>query len=510
MKRKKLRKVIIILNIITIFIWMELYANDLNITNLSLVDQNISDHFMYIQVDVTWDNSWRTDEGPSNWDAAWIFAKWKLSSESDWKHCTFSTIDAEHVSPPGAEIDASFTKDNTGKGIIIYRSDVGYGTNNWGDVKLRWNYGLDGIADDATLDVKVSGIEMVYVPEGVLNLNTVASGNMDNEFLIDATYQYPTTQISSENPIPEGNIRWIGDGYSALFGGTGNFNGISYGSDSLCADYPKGYSPFYCMKYAVSQVEYVDFLNSLTEEQAGNRYFYGGSYQNMRYTIFGDWPEYYADRPDRACNWLSLEDGYAYADWTGLRPMTELEYEKACRGDQPLVTDEFAWGNTTIVPATTINNGVTGPEDGTEIITNTGANCCYGDQHFNGGDRSFGPLRGGIFATASSDRESSGGSYYGIMDLSGNLRERCVSVADKDQNGDITNSGQYIGSHGNGILTSEGFADESNWPLYGTGYRGGSWSYTEECLRVSARWRAGCTSIDLRWHLCGFRAVRTQ
>jgi hypothetical protein len=36
----------------------------------------------------------------------------------------------------------------------------------------------------------------------------------------------------------------------------------------------------------------------------------------------------------------------AFADWSGLRPMSELEYEKACRGyNTPAVPNEYAWGN---------------------------------------------------------------------------------------------------------------------------------------------------------------------
>ena len=45
---------------------------------------------------------------------------------------------------------------------------------------------------------------------------------------------------------------------------------------------------------------------------------------------------------------LSWPDLCAYADWAALRPMTELEYEKACRGPNNPVLGEYAWGNTSI------------------------------------------------------------------------------------------------------------------------------------------------------------------
>ncbi|MFN3345365.1 MAG: hypothetical protein ACK412_06920 [Chloroherpetonaceae bacterium] len=62
-----------------------------------------------------------------------------------------------------------------------------------------------------------------------------------------------------------------------------------------------------------------------------------------------------------------------YLAWSGLRPMTELEFEKACRGVEKGVPGEFAWGNASAVAATSIN----GNEDGTETITNAQANVNY-------------------------------------------------------------------------------------------------------------------------------------
>ena len=69
-------------------------------------------------------------------------------------------------------------------------------------------------------------------------------------------------------------------------------------------------------------------------------------------------------------------DGAAYADWSGLRPMTELEFEKACRGNQTPVANEFAWGTASITAATGISNdGAADEVDGT-----AGANCEFGLQ----------------------------------------------------------------------------------------------------------------------------------
>ena len=100
------------------------------------------------------------------------------------------------------------------------------------------------------------------------------------------------------------------------------------------------------MKYEISQEQYADFLNKLLSIQAANRYPSATTY---RYTVTGSYPNIAANVPNRACNFLNWADALAYADWAGLRPMTELEYEKACRGTNMYpVFDEYPWGNTSL------------------------------------------------------------------------------------------------------------------------------------------------------------------
>lgn len=194
-------------------------------------------------------------------------------------------------------------------------------------------------------------------------------------------------------------------------------------------------------------------------------------------------------------------DGAAYADWAGLRPMTELEFEKACRGTGAQPTDyEYAWGNKTITAAATIS----GTENGTETITTSGANCCYNDQTFTGGDGGTGPLCCGIFATGSSTRQQSGASYYGIMEMSGNLWERPVTL------GNATGRA-FTGTNGNGVIDASGDADVSNWPnttAVGAGFRGGDWGNAESIVRVSDRYYAA-HAYSGRDSAYGFRCVRS-
>jgi formylglycine-generating enzyme required for sulfatase activity len=472
------------------------YANHIQVGIPTLAGQNTTADYVDVQFDLSWENSWRRDiagageSAPYNYDAAWLFVKFKVTS-GDWKHATLNTTAGNHTAPTGSTI----TPSSDGKGVFIYRSSNGTGSNDWNNVKLRWEYGIDSVLDGDNVTVKVFGVEMVYVSQDTLNLNTAVSGNIYNEFTSAGI-----TQITNENALADSAIQWSYDNQS---GGRGS-------SDALGASYPKGYAAFYCMKYEVSQEQYAVFLNTLTSIQTGNRY--PDQNGTLRHTISGSHPNFSASRPDRACNYLSWMDGCAYMDWTGLRPMTELEFEKACRGNQAVVTDEFAWGNTTITAATTINNGVEGDEDGTEIITNSGANCCYNNQTFSGGNAGQGPLRCGIFTTSSTTtRQQTGASYYGIMELSGNLYERCVTVADQDRYGNTTDAGTFDGSHGDGALSTSGDADVSNWPgtdAKGAGQRGGSWSLSPIIGRVSDRYYAADTNT-IRGNNYGFRGVRS-
>jgi len=262
-------------------------------------------------------------------------------------------------------------------------------------------------------------------------------------------------------------------------------------TQSLPAAFPKGYNAFYCMKYEISQQGYVDFLNTLTQTQANTRKYTGGT---NRYAITGSTVGSYATtNPYLACNHLSWADVAAYLDWSGLRPMTELELEKACRGTVTAVANEYAWGSTSI----TQNTGITNSGLTNETSTNSG-NCTYGNHA-----SVQGPMRVGAFATSSSTSLTAGATYYGIMEMSGNLWERSVTV------GNPTGR-TFTGVHGNGALDATGNADATTWPVTnasGAGFRGGDWNNNATYLRVSDRYYAALASVT-RDNRFGGRGVR--
>lgn len=459
----------------------ETAANNITVTNVRLTDQVNGSH-TFVNFDLNWENSWRNS---TNWDAAWVFVKYRVGS-GDWFHATLSTNAAQHTVPSGSTISPS----SDGKGAFIYRSSEGTGNIDFTDILLRWNYASDLVANNAQVTVKVFAVEMVYIPEGSFS---VGDGVSYNRFHI-AGDSLTSFVITSENAITLNDTISVNPNPASLWA-TGAFK---MGSGTIPAAFPKGYQAFYVMKYEITQGQYTEFLNTITSLQSGNRFTVT---TQDRFTISGTHPWVRTTRPHRACNYISYMDGAAYAAWAGLRPMTELEFEKICRGPETPVAGEYAWGNTSL----DFLGNVSGTEDGTETITddmNANANATA----FSNGDGGYGPLRVGIFAATNNTRQGSGGSYYGVMELSGNVWESVISA-------DSLGRG-FTGTHGNGVLSNGGSATNSDWPGFnvtsvqfadGSGGRGGG--FNSDLLQVSGRTfastGAGRTSAN------GFRCVRT-
>ncbi|MFH1094215.1 MAG: SUMF1/EgtB/PvdO family nonheme iron enzyme [Candidatus Omnitrophota bacterium] len=493
------------------------FANNTAVENVSLVDKDTGAHTYDIKLDISWDNSWFIAGAPSaaaNWDAAWVFAKYSVysgGSWSNWAHCTL--LNTGYTAPSGSQISFGATS-SVYKGAFIYRSSAGSGSVDWNSAEIRWNYGADGVSDSATVKIKVFAIEMVYIPTGNFYVGdgTNRTGGSNSHFFdaADAADPRDPVLITSIQPYisnvsdgtgTAGDIAWVNESTYA-----GN---LPVSRTQFNANYPTGYNAYYIMKYEISQKQYADFLNTLTSTQASTRY--PNQNGNYRHTISGTYPNYSASRPDRACNYLSWMDGCAYADWASLRPFTELEFEKACRGGQTVVNNEYAWGSTSITAAVAIS----GSENGTETITTTNANCCYNSQTFTGGDAGQGPLRCGIFATGSSTRQTSGAGYYGVMELSGNLWERPVSVMDSQAGQTLST---FTGEHGNGSLSTNGNANTANWPglsggevtgAGGGGFRGGYWFNDVSSARTSGRGNAASAGAG-RGNGYGGRCARTS
>lgn len=452
-------------------------ANNVTITGTSVAGSNIT-------FNISWDNSWNANIAPANWDAVWVFIKYQDCNTRLWAHAGLSTIAGDHSTSSPLQVDPV----TDGKGVFIRRSAFGGGNIATTSVTLKMTIAA------GTYNYKVFGIEMVNAPQGAFDLGDATSASTYNSISVTAASQ-------------SGGLS------AATIGGT---------SSSLPATFPMGYNSFYCMKYEISQEQYVDFLNSLTYDQqksrvttdpisaTGSHAFYTSATTFYRNGIIISTPGNNAaipavfacdatvgvennidDGQNIACNIISWADLTAYLDWAALRPMTELEFEKICRGTLPRVAGEYVWGTTTINQfiSTSAGTNFLKPNEAFDAVVN-GA-CMYGLYSITSGTP-YGPMRVGVFASGSSGRGSSGSSYYGAMEMGGNVWERVVTTANPTGTA-------FNGTLGDGTLSVIGEANQATWPApataIGSGYRGGDYTNVASYVRISDRASVGTVSI---------------
>jgi formylglycine-generating enzyme required for sulfatase activity len=133
---------------------------------------------------------------------------------------------------------------------------------------------------------------------------------------------------------------------------------------------------------------------------------------------------------------------------------------------------------------------------------------CVGCRGFIGGDGGRGPLRMGIFgAQSNGDRIKAGATYYGAMDMGGNLQEPVVTIGHPSGR-------QFKGTHGDGVLSKQGNATNPDWQpengQYAFGGRGGAWQFHENHARTADRFKGLRTNPNRRASHIGFRGVRTK
>jgi len=346
-------------------------------------------------------------------------------------------------------------------------------------------------------------VEMVYIPEGAFYAGDGSSTTNSRFRDTSATTSGPWS-ISSENAITTST--------------TSPYYFPSVITVPLA--FPKGYGAFYMAKGELSQAMYMAFFNTLTSTQKDRRDITGDvtspvNYwgkntdaithrNNLSWSGSGEMTLNGGTHGAVAMNYLAWGDLTAVLDWAGLRPMSELEFEKAGRGSRGVsspiaaVAGEYAWGSTSITQATSISNSGLGSERG-----QSGSNCVYG--FWAGGVQ--GPLRIGSFATGvtTNMRVNSGGGFYGVMELSGNVVERAVTVGNSTGR---TFEGRY---HGNGVLDSNGEADVTTWPGMsgeGAGFRGGGFLRSTPDARLSDRGLAEFP-LTFRGEDYGGRGVRS-
>jgi formylglycine-generating enzyme required for sulfatase activity len=496
-----------------------------------------------LRFDLAWGNTWRAkwiepaasnvtgrDQPVESWSAAWVFAKYRLPGQEKegYYPATLAPDRAQHKVPGGATLDVGLTG-GRGTGVFIYRAVPGHGPLDLRDISLCWLHGADGVTNPAAADIKVFAIEMVYVPKGSFQLGS--GGTEDGSFtdgswtdgaaipfLVDANWSGPLAAGS--------NARRIGAAPGRLWG-VSDYGRNSIGPEGAVLNrFPTGYEAFYCMRYEVTREQFTAFLNTISAAtfqatSAGDKTHAGSIFTAVgRYGLQGLWPHFTAAKPYQACNLLSWWDAAQYAAWAGLRPMTELEYEKACRGPRKPAANEFAWGTTGIVREEyAMEHEGKDDERVTGGVSDVVGNANYDltmPAYFGWPGRSGvgaipgSPVRAGIFATPTGGRAAAGASCWGILELSGNVREQVVTIGNAQGR-------MFEGTHGNGTLDIP-----ADWPrisgsdsAVGTGLRGGFYGDLTEPLRTSDRSRAvfshreATFSHEQRSEANGWRGVRT-
>jgi hypothetical protein len=473
-------------------------------------------------------------------------------------------------------------------GVFLRRSVLGEGHVNIKDVILPWRFVKQGFTSDDDLVVKVFAIEMVYVPTGnfylgagqgstaSINLNAFSANNTNIGFPFQVTSAGAITVSSTA-----GNL-WA----------TG-----SIAAGTVPTTFPNGYNAFYIMKYEVTQGAYADFLNSLTEAQANSNinngpiqsmavnsltmYPYGNAGQTNVGNVFnrraatvlkvkfpnhvfgvdgnqngvidevgaatktdaknaGPATVWQNDGHNVAQTWARHSFTCSYADWACLRPMTELEYEKACRGNQEAKANEFAWGQSTIairpIMRSARNNSYTW--EAHNLYTAVGAatpdgqgwsmngaderpaamnyyNAAWGVSSVSGMESDNGvwwksgncgnttrawyvrhwrygePVRVGMLAGANTNRQGSGASYWGVMNLSDNAREPVINASTA-----AVRAG-FKGTHGDGQLQANGMSNvgSNDWAIFTNAtmnaYASGQIFYNRGIL---------LSDIDVQWY----------
>lgn len=419
-----------------------------------------------ITFNISWENSWKLTSGPSNYDGVWVFIKRQACSNTNiWGTALISTTSADHQSavasgPNLLSVDAV----SDGMGVFIRRTFNGMGNIGVHTITLKLNSSMTtspAITPSAADNFKVFGIEMVYVPQGQFyagdgrptnSHNFSAGNNASTPLLITAALQA-----------------------SGLGAATNYTSSPQYGCPNyLPATFPIGYNGFWCMKYETTVVSYVDFLNCLSyDQQAGRLSKWGARYPNSVNTNFTNGQSWRTDihtsvagtyntipatftynttyETYSVLGYMSWLDLTSYLDWTGLRPMTDFEYEKACRGTLNPIAFEYPWGNTSLTQAF---NQPANFGSFQERANHAGEGICL----YQWNDENRAPYRPGIFATQITTRSQSGSTYYGIMEMGGNVSEQVVG------GGSGYDYSNFTTANGDGALGADGNANTEGWP----------------------------------------------
>jgi hypothetical protein len=380
----------------------QMKANNMLVKNVTTTGDNAANKTIQVQFDLSWDNSWRD---AINWDAAWVFMKYK-DANGNWQHVQLNT--SGFANGTGTENTIQVGSDKVG--AFVYRSALGTGTFGSTTMQLQWNYGLSGLTSVTGLEIRVFAVEMVYVPQGDFTITpTFEVYKLNDNNQVQANFYAPANNTPIINTRLSPTLTYSDRTSTATvrIKGDAGIDTDNNGTVDITT-YPIGYNAFYCYKYELTEQQYADFLNTLTTTQKTTL---GVAGTTIKLTN----GEYFSSSPTKACGKSTAIRLLAYADWSGVRPMSILEFNKASNGPQ--------------MPMSGIGNW---------IDNNNGANSLT----------SVGSL-----ATLYTGKNDSGATYFGIMDFAGNAMEPCVKL----------NNYTFTNTNGNGVLGTTGATDVITW-----------------------------------------------
>lgn len=484
---------------------------------------------------LSWKGAWKNE---INCDGVYVFAKYKKKGEWGYHSLPIDGRSAgdfdgtdqtpENVTVTDASGQVGSYVPKTGLGLFIYPTAMQEKT----DMRIGRIDVHTKMPEDVE-DICLFALEMVYVPEGPHYVGDPGNGISKGGTLKNCLYTYPDQGaylIDSEDPIEfapeEGHL------YCDLDTPNGRQEEDRF---TIPAAFPKGYQAMWYMKYSLTEGQFVQFLNCLTRKQQQAHCMADLSGEDIPnyYAVtntaeprdrcevycsrFGNRlpgpVKFYTAAPNRSMNAIAFMDTAAFACFAGLRPVTELEYEKACRGPLPAVKEEFAWGSTKIGRVFHFD-GVDGsgyekplPQKPGEIVNcNFGTDIAPFEMEFKTVPDNpgwIGPVTAGLFENADAvpgltERERTGASYYGIMELCGNVWENVVTFGREEGR-------NYIPRHGSGELTEDGCHNMDCWPesktAVGAGVRGGVFvSPNPAYLHMALRVFGSHTKSDKRYH----------
>jgi len=146
--------------------------------------------------------------------------------------------------------------------------------------------------------------------------------------------------------------------------------------------------------------------------------------------------------------------------------MSEKKFKKICRGINAAAANEKAWGTALTTDGSSVVNDALGNEGVSDVVTAGSGLANLAQTNI----QPQGPLRSGFAAKAATTRLEAGATFYGVMEMSGNVSEFVTSVSGAGTN--------FVGTaHGDGNLQftpNEGLADVTGWINQTTGINSGA------------------------------------